>query len=198
MKPSTKYSPEVRERAVRLVDGNILDAYGTDLFGEGVTRSAKSKEKLERLARLNRKRLRKPLRQGAARAGAPAGNHVRQPELDRAGSVALPGTQEQASRSPRRRCWETSLRRRRPSDHPAWRVGYPATVVRTLPESVPSSPNPSRPRTRGAGSRRCTGRVGPWSKARGPDPNGCEMNGGGPVRRCSEAMPNTRAPVLPA
>ena len=45
----------------RLVDGNILDAYGTDLFGEGVTRSAKSKEKLERLSRLNRKRLRKRL-----------------------------------------------------------------------------------------------------------------------------------------
>ncbi len=41
----------------RLLDGNILDAYGTDLFGRGVTRSEESKKKLERLARLNRKRL---------------------------------------------------------------------------------------------------------------------------------------------
>ena len=41
----------------RLIDGNILDAYGTELFGEDVTRSEQSKEKLERLARLNRKRL---------------------------------------------------------------------------------------------------------------------------------------------
>ena len=41
----------------RLVDGNILDAYGTELFGEDVTRSGQSKEKLEHLARLNRKRL---------------------------------------------------------------------------------------------------------------------------------------------
>ena len=41
----------------RLLDGNILDAYGTDLFGKGVTRSEQSKKKLERLARLNRKRL---------------------------------------------------------------------------------------------------------------------------------------------
>lgn len=42
----------------RLIDGNILDAYGTELFGEEITRSEQSKEKLERLARLNRKRLR--------------------------------------------------------------------------------------------------------------------------------------------
>ena len=41
----------------RLIDGNILDAYGTELFGEEVTRSKQSKEKMENLARLNRKRL---------------------------------------------------------------------------------------------------------------------------------------------
>ena len=41
----------------RLIDGNILDAYGTDLFGEEVTRSKRSREKLARLARLNRQRL---------------------------------------------------------------------------------------------------------------------------------------------
>ena len=40
-----------------LIDGNILDAYGTDLFGEEVTRSEQSKKKLDRLARLNRQRL---------------------------------------------------------------------------------------------------------------------------------------------
>ena len=42
----------------RLVDGNILDAYGTELFGMEVTRSEQSRNKLDRLARLNRKRLR--------------------------------------------------------------------------------------------------------------------------------------------
>ena len=41
----------------RLVDGNILDAYGTELFGAEVTRSKQAKEKLDRLASLNRKRL---------------------------------------------------------------------------------------------------------------------------------------------
>ena len=41
----------------RLIDGNILDAYGTDLFGEEVTRSEQSKKKLDRLAHLNRQRL---------------------------------------------------------------------------------------------------------------------------------------------
>lgn len=41
----------------RLIDGNILDAYGTELFGVNVTRSGRSKKKLERLAWLNRKRL---------------------------------------------------------------------------------------------------------------------------------------------
>ncbi len=45
----------------RLVDGNILDAFGTEFFGEDVTRSAASKDKLMRLARLNRKRLNKKL-----------------------------------------------------------------------------------------------------------------------------------------
>lgn len=47
---------EGSERA-RLVDGNILEAYGTELFGEGVTRSPSSEAKLDRLAALNRKRL---------------------------------------------------------------------------------------------------------------------------------------------
>jgi energy-coupling factor transporter ATP-binding protein EcfA2 len=45
----------------RLIYGNILDAYGTELFGEEVTRSEQSKKKLEQLARLNRKRLSTPL-----------------------------------------------------------------------------------------------------------------------------------------
>ena len=41
----------------RLIDGNVLDAYDTGLFGEDVTRSDSGKAKLEELARLNRKRL---------------------------------------------------------------------------------------------------------------------------------------------
>jgi hypothetical protein len=39
----------------RLVYGNVLDAYGTEVFGEGITRSEKSKQNLARLARLNQK-----------------------------------------------------------------------------------------------------------------------------------------------
>lgn len=45
----------------RLIDGDILDAYGTELFGEDVTRSERSKEKLQELAQLNRKRSSKKL-----------------------------------------------------------------------------------------------------------------------------------------
>ena len=45
----------------RLIDGNILDSYGTELFGEDIARSPQSKNKLERLARLNRRRLQAPL-----------------------------------------------------------------------------------------------------------------------------------------
>ena len=41
----------------RLVDGNILDAFGTELFGADVTRSRQSRSKLDRLAHLNRIRL---------------------------------------------------------------------------------------------------------------------------------------------
>lgn len=37
----------------RLVDGNILEAYGTELFGEEVTRSPASEAKLDRLAAAN-------------------------------------------------------------------------------------------------------------------------------------------------
>jgi hypothetical protein len=39
----------------RLVYGNVLDAYGTDLFGEDVTRSEESRQMLAELATLNRK-----------------------------------------------------------------------------------------------------------------------------------------------
>jgi hypothetical protein len=37
----------------RLVYGNILDAYGTELFGKNTVRSTQSNKKLERLGRLN-------------------------------------------------------------------------------------------------------------------------------------------------
>ncbi|TAE09429.1 MAG: hypothetical protein EAZ95_16025 [Bacteroidetes bacterium] len=39
----------------RLVYGNILDAYGTDVFGEGIERSEEGRKGLERLAYLNKK-----------------------------------------------------------------------------------------------------------------------------------------------
>jgi hypothetical protein len=40
-------------RLKRLIDGNVLDAYGTEVFGEDVTRSEPSKDRLRRLAELN-------------------------------------------------------------------------------------------------------------------------------------------------
>lgn len=39
----------------RLLYGNVLDAYGTDLFGEDITRSEEAKKMLARLAELNQK-----------------------------------------------------------------------------------------------------------------------------------------------
>ena len=39
----------------RLLYGNVLDAYGTEVFGEGITRSEQSKQNLARLAKLNQK-----------------------------------------------------------------------------------------------------------------------------------------------
>jgi energy-coupling factor transporter ATP-binding protein EcfA2 len=41
----------------RLLYGNVLDAYGTGVFGDGVTRSDSGQEKLERLAELNTQEL---------------------------------------------------------------------------------------------------------------------------------------------
>ncbi|WPB76580.1 ATP-binding protein [Archangium violaceum] len=61
----------------RLIFGNVLDAYGTGLFGEGVSRSESSKRRLHRLAELNLKELRKGLsaaerkEQAALRASQP-------------------------------------------------------------------------------------------------------------------------------
>jgi hypothetical protein len=42
----------------RLLYGSILDAYGTEVFGDGITRSAKSRELLDELAALNVKETR--------------------------------------------------------------------------------------------------------------------------------------------
>jgi predicted ATPase len=41
----------------RLLYGNVLDAYGTGVFGDGVTRSDSGQDKLERLAELNMREL---------------------------------------------------------------------------------------------------------------------------------------------
>jgi hypothetical protein len=41
----------------RLIFGSVLDAYGTDLFGNDVSRSASAKQMQERLAELNQKAL---------------------------------------------------------------------------------------------------------------------------------------------
>ncbi len=45
----------------RLIYGNVLEAYGTELFGQDVTRSDAAKAKLRRLAELNRKELNQSL-----------------------------------------------------------------------------------------------------------------------------------------
>jgi hypothetical protein len=45
------------EELNRLLYGNVLDAYGTELFGENITRSEESKKRMQRLAELNRKEL---------------------------------------------------------------------------------------------------------------------------------------------
>jgi energy-coupling factor transporter ATP-binding protein EcfA2 len=49
------------EERNRLVYGNVLDAYSTEAFGPDVERSETSKEKLKRLAQLNRKELKRGL-----------------------------------------------------------------------------------------------------------------------------------------
>jgi len=45
----------------RLIFGNVLEAYGTEAFGNDVNRSESSKEKMKRLAQLNQKSLRETL-----------------------------------------------------------------------------------------------------------------------------------------
>jgi hypothetical protein len=45
----------------RLLYGNVLDAYGTEMFGPNITRSEDSKMLMRRLAELNRKELRNQL-----------------------------------------------------------------------------------------------------------------------------------------
>ncbi|MYJ95734.1 MAG: AAA family ATPase [Proteobacteria bacterium] len=57
----------VGSELARLIDGNILDAYGTELFGAEVTRSEQSRDKLDQLARLNRRRLTHSLTAGEQR-----------------------------------------------------------------------------------------------------------------------------------
>lgn len=49
------------EELNRLLYGNVLDAYSTEMFGQDVSRSDESKQKLQRLAELNKKELREGL-----------------------------------------------------------------------------------------------------------------------------------------
>jgi hypothetical protein len=53
-KPSGKVSGTDLQR---LLYGNVLDAYSTEVFGSSVTRSEEAKRRLQRLAELNRKEL---------------------------------------------------------------------------------------------------------------------------------------------
>jgi energy-coupling factor transporter ATP-binding protein EcfA2 len=54
-------------RLKRLLYGNVLDAYSTEVFGRDVTRSDKAKEKRRRLAQLNVKELRQGLTEAERR-----------------------------------------------------------------------------------------------------------------------------------
>jgi hypothetical protein len=54
----------------RLLYGNVLDAYGTGVFGDGVARSDSGQEKLERLAELNTQELLGTLSDGEKQAQA--------------------------------------------------------------------------------------------------------------------------------
>jgi predicted ATP-dependent endonuclease of OLD family len=57
----SKDDPKTSEEWKRLVYGNILEAYSTDLFGENIDRSPEAQEKFERLAELSVKELDEPL-----------------------------------------------------------------------------------------------------------------------------------------
>ncbi len=65
----------------RLLHGNVLDAYGTELFGENVARSEKSQEMMGRLAELNLKEMnsgltkKEELEQAQLRAAMPTTAH---------------------------------------------------------------------------------------------------------------------------
>lgn len=66
----------------RLLYGNVLDAYGTEAFGMSITRSDEAKERLKRLAELNKKELRGGLtaaekkEQERLRAALPSSPHT--------------------------------------------------------------------------------------------------------------------------
>jgi energy-coupling factor transporter ATP-binding protein EcfA2 len=66
----------------RVLYGDILDAYATGIFGQGITRSQQSRERLERLAHLNLKELNEGLslqeedEQQSLRATLPTAAHV--------------------------------------------------------------------------------------------------------------------------
>ncbi len=61
--PGTNDEPRMLTEAElqRLRYGDLIDAYGTGVFGEGVTRSPESRKKLARLAALNTTELERPL-----------------------------------------------------------------------------------------------------------------------------------------
>ena len=69
----------------RSVYGDILDAYSTEAFGAGVTRSAEGQEKQERLAELNIREMNHGLsakekaEQNRLRAAFPTAAHLESP-----------------------------------------------------------------------------------------------------------------------
>ncbi len=61
--PGTGAAPRMLSETelARVRYGDLLDAFDTGAFGEGVTRSEESRRKLERLAELNTTELQRPL-----------------------------------------------------------------------------------------------------------------------------------------
>ncbi len=82
--PGTSEAPRMvdGQDLERLLYGDILDAYATGIFGQGITRSRQSRERLERLAYLNLKEINEGLSRGeekeqqTLRAALPTAAHV--------------------------------------------------------------------------------------------------------------------------
>jgi hypothetical protein len=78
------------EELDRLRYGNLLDAYGTGVFGRGVTRSEAGKLRLKRLAELDRREIEGALTEGEAKEQLALRAAMPTLDMDRAFAVKMP------------------------------------------------------------------------------------------------------------